>query len=215
MFLTQGSANGVVISDEDKKTITIAVDSAQRDGKELLTVIRHCIRRINGEHLKVIEQVPVVEDGKVIDFVDYKLLRHAEAHNQGTVQVNVQGDYAFLDVAELIDGYRINDDTRFDYEKFLKDLFDISARQTENRTDIVKESEDATNRRFRTALLDCNYSVADQSQGGQSASGKNAGERDLVIRHKETGIAEVIIEAENIKDFHQASITEHLSLIHI
>lgn len=87
MFLTQGSANGVVISDEDKKTITIAVDSAQRDGKELLTVIRHCIRRINGEHLKVIEQVPVVEDGKVIDFVDYKLLRHAEAHNQGTVQV--------------------------------------------------------------------------------------------------------------------------------
>ena len=213
VFLTHETANAVVISDEDKKTITVAVNSADRAGKELLTIIRHCIRRINGEHLKVKEQVPVVKQGQILDFVDYKLLLSAEEQKQPTAPVMINGEYQYLNVAELIDGYRINDDTHFDHDKFLTDLHNIIARQTDNCADIVKEDEDATNRRFRTALLDCKYTVADQSQGGNSANGNNPGERDLVIRNKDTGVAEVIIEAQNIKTFNKTTITEHYQRI--
>ena len=211
--MTHETANAVVISDEDKKTITVAVNSADRAGKELLTIIRHCIRRINGEHLKVKEQVPVVKQGQILDFVDYKLLLSAEEQKQPTAPVMINGEYQYLNVAELIDGYRINDDTHFDHDKFLTDLHNIIARQTDNCADIVKEDEDATNRRFRTALLDCKYTVADQSQGGNSANGNNPGERDLVIRNKDTGVAEVIIEAQNIKTFNKTTITEHYQRI--
>ena len=60
VLLKHGDAKGVVVADENKNTITIAIDSSSRDGRDLLTIIRQQIRRINGPHLDLQELVPLM-----------------------------------------------------------------------------------------------------------------------------------------------------------
>jgi len=97
---------------------------------------------------------------------------------------------------QILDNYKNKKDRFFNYEKLRDDLIEISLIETENRKSICNESEDDTNRRFRVALLNRKYTtVNDQSQGGESQSSKGVGERDLIIRNKNSGIAECVIEA--------------------
>ncbi|MGB5792203.1 hypothetical protein [Poseidonibacter sp.] len=99
----------------------------------------------------------------------------------------------------------------FDYEKLKDDLIDISLHETENRKKLFDFSEDEINDRFRTDLLMYKYNVTDQSRGGESQSLKSVGERDIVIRNKESGIAETVIEAFNLSNLSKSVIEEHYS----
>jgi len=96
----------------------------------------------------------------------------------------------------------------FDYDKLRDDLIEISLSETKNRNAIFKESEDETNDRFRNALHYKNYNVTDQSRGGESSSGINAGERDLVIRN-ERGLDKSVIEAFILKSLDTTVINKH------
>ncbi len=211
VFLSHENANGVVVSDEDKKTITIAIDQANRAGRELLTIIRHAIREINGPELDVEEQVPLLADKTVLGFESFDAIVDAEQQGGTEYRAKIgKKAYKTFKIAELLDGYRIKDDPSFDYNRLTKDLFEISCIETENRHAICDEKEDLTNDRFKTALLNRHYRVSDQSRGGESGSGLSAGERDLLIRNSQTDVAECVIEAFVLKNHDTKVITEHL-----
>jgi len=96
----------------------------------------------------------------------------------------------------------------FDYDKLRDDLIEISLLETKNRNAISKESEDETNDRFRNALANRGYNITDQSRGGESSSGINAGERDLVVCNSQ-GIDESIIEAFILNSLDSTIINKH------
>ena len=209
---SSSSADAVVISDEEQKTITIAVNNANRAGRDLLTIIRHAIRTINGPEVEVDEQVPLLIDGELVGFKSYDEIIEAEEDGDENIRAGIKGqDKKSLKfkVRELLDGYRIQDPT-FDYSKLTEDLFKISGLLTESRKAIMAEDEDSTNDRFKTALLAMNYRVADQSRGGESLKGLRAGERDLVVRNSQTNIVEAVIEAVVLKGHDATVINKHL-----
>jgi hypothetical protein len=57
IFLHYKGTDAVAISDEAKKTITIAINNADRHGSELLTIIRHCIRGVNSTNTNYINSL--------------------------------------------------------------------------------------------------------------------------------------------------------------
>jgi len=101
---------------------------------------------------------------------------------------------------EIFDNYKKTKNRFFNYEKLRDDLIEISLTETKNRNAIFKDSEDETNDRFRNALQYKKYNISDQPRGGDSSSGINAGNRDLVIRNSR-GLDESIIEALQIKEY--------------
>ena len=213
VFLEHEQAQAVVISDEEKKTITIAINQSNRSGQELLTIIRHCIRRINGQTLEANEEVPVLVEREIYGFTSYVELLEAEEDRDDQIRVSVDKGpkkSLKLSVSDLLNGYRIKEDTKFDYKLLARDLFDISCIETENRHAIFNENEDLTNDRFRNALLNRKYKVSDQSRGGESGSRLSAGERDLLIRNSETNIAECVIEAFVLKNHNKVVIESHI-----
>lgn len=96
----------------------------------------------------------------------------------------------------------------FNYDELLNDLIFIALNETKNRNAISRESEDETNDRFRNALQYKHYNVRDQSRGGESSSGINAGERDLVICNSK-GIDESVIEAFILTSLDTTVINKH------
>jgi hypothetical protein len=219
-FLTFGEqdpANGVVMADEQKKTITIAIDKANRHGRELLTIIRHTIRKINAGMVAVDEQVPLLADGVLCGFKSFDDIVDAEQQKITTLRcrVNLADEkHRTYNVAELLDGYRIKDDTEFDYQPFERHFISVCAKLTERNQAIFDENEDQTTDRF-SDLLGQSYRVCDQSRGGRSVSGLSAGERDLVVRNDQTDVAEVIIEAFVLKKYDHKVLSEHChKLIH-
>ena len=219
VFLNHDTAKAVVISNEEQKTITIAIavdktTGANRAGRELLTIIRHAIRKINGPELDVEEQVPLLVEHTLLGFKSYDEILEAEEEGEKNIRGRVsQGDTKSrsFSVTELLDGYRIEDKTDFDYAKLDKDLFEIACLETENRHAIFNEKEDLTNDRFKTALLNRQYRVSDQTRAGESGTGLNAGELDLLIRNNQTGLAECVIEAFVLKNHDTKVINSHLS----
>ncbi len=105
---------------------------------------------------------------------------------------------------------KFDEDNRFfDYEKLKNDLIEICLHETENRKTLSTFSEDEMNDRFRTDLLVKGYFIADQSRGGESESSKSVGERDIVIRNKESGIVETVLEAFNLENLDTTIIEKH------
>ena len=112
---------------------------------------------------------------------------------------------------KLFDNYDPKETIFFDYEKLDKDLKEISYELMESRQSIFKENEDLINDRFSShlRLKGKGYNVLDQSRGGESESGKSLGERDLIIRNKETNITECVIEAFILKNMAKGIIKTH------
>ena len=135
----------------------------------------------------LLEELKKSDNKNIADSAEYCLLKLYE--KQG-VERNFENEY----YKEVFDNYKKEKDRFFNYEKLRDDLIEISLIETKNRNAIFKESEDETNDRFRNALHYKKYNVADQSRGGESSSGINAGERDLVVCNKQ-GLDESIIEA--------------------
>jgi internalin A len=212
VFLQHGDCNGVVIADEETKTITIAIDTSSRSAKELLTIIRHTIRSVSGTHLRYDEQVPLMLKNQLVGYADYDHLTECEREGDEHIRLKITSadkkNHRFA-IADLLDGYRIKDDTHFDYHKLTKDFVTIALLETENRHTITNENEDQTNDRFKTALVHRKYIVGDQSRGGTSATEKSSGERDLLIRNNQTGVAESVIEAFILKQMNSKVINSH------
>ena len=110
---------------------------------------------------------------------------------------------------ELFDNYEQKETIFFDYEKLDKDLKEISYMLMDSRQSISREKEDLINIRFRDFLRIKKYDIGDQSQGGESESGKSLGERDLIIRNKETNITECVLEAFRLENLDRAVIDKH------
>jgi len=109
---------------------------------------------------------------------------------------------------QILDNYKNKKDRFFNYVKLRDDLIEVSLIETKNRNAIFKESEDETNDRFRNALHYKNYNVTDQARGGESSSGINAGERDLVVCN-EQGLDESVIEAFILTSLDSTVINKH------
>ncbi|MFT4926660.1 MAG: internalin A [Phenylobacterium sp.] len=220
-FFALGDSKAVVVANENTKTIDIAINNNSRSARDLLSHIREQIKIINGDNLEAIEEVPLIIDNQIVGYEDYEFITDAERNREDRLTLRIKDpktgrtkSHGF-DISQLLDGYRKNKAPAFDYQQLTIDLVSISAMETENRQLISRESEDQTNDRFSKALQNRQYIVADQSRGGESASGIQAGERDIVIRNQQ-GAAESIIEAFVLdsckKDYikaHYRKLTEH------
>ena len=212
VFLAHHDANAVVIADEDNKTLTIAIDANTRAAKELLSIIRHTIRDINGDAPRIFEEVPLILAEQIVGHVGYDLLIDAEKEGDEAIRQQVEAQdkvsHRFT-IATHLDGYRYQSGEGFDYKQLGKDLIAIALIETESRHPIFKESEDLTNDRFRNALLHKGYHVSDQSRGGESESRKSVGERDIVVRNNNTGVAESVIEGFILSRMDTSNIDKH------
>ena len=212
VFLRLGSARALVVSDEDARTITIGVDKSNRDGDELLSVIRHTIRAINGKNGRAAEQVPLFYDGVLAGFADYDDLLEAEKEGDDVMRLPIahadKKTHKFK-LADLLQHYRINQDPRFDLDKLGNDLIAIAQLEQETAHSLAGYNEDQINDQFRKALTHKDYRVADQSRGGISESGKSVGERDLVVRNRDTGVVESILEGMVLTSFGKDNIDKH------
>lgn len=147
--------------------------------------------------------VSLGEDTKYIVFLNQlistskgKLQTHCKRQLENLYNLQLQTrDFDNKYYKNIFNNYQDSQNRFFDYQQFKNDLIEISLLETEHRPSICKENEDETNDRFRKDLHLKGYSVSDQSRGGESQSSKSVGERDLVIRDKESGVAECIIEA--------------------
>ncbi len=212
VFLQHRDCNAVVIADEVKKTITIAVDTDSRAGKELLIIIRHTIRIVNAQTLTCDEEVLLMLENQLVGYVDYDYLIECEKEGHKDIPLpilNAKKKIHTFNIEALLDGYRIKDDTHFNYRQLTQDLIEISLLETENRHAINTDSENQTNDRFKMALMNRKYIVSDQARGGESETGKGSGERDFVIRNSQTGIAESIIEGFILKSLSTTVIDRH------
>ncbi|NQZ07918.1 MAG: GTP-binding protein [Algicola sp.] len=212
VFLTQGNAGALVVSDEEAKTITIGIDKNNRDGGELLSIIRHTIRSINGTTAKASEQVPLLYQGQLMGFANYKTLLEAEDDGDNDIRLNIKHEtkesHKFV-LAELLQSYRINETPHFDVNLLTKNLVAIAQLELETAHSLKDFNEDQLNDQFRKSLTINGYKVADQSRGGRSESGKSLGERDLVIRNRDTGVVESILEGMILSSCKKEAIEKH------
>jgi len=149
----------------------------------------------------LLEELKKSDNKNIADSAKYCLLKIYE--KQG-----VERDFKNEYYKEVFDNYKKEKDRFFNYEKLRDNLIEIALTETKNRNAIFKESEDETNDRFRNALFYKEYNVTDQSRAGESSSGINTGERDLVISNKQ-GVDESVIEAFILKSLDSIVINTH------
>lgn len=211
VFLEYYNSKAVVISDEDKRLITVSINTNEKQGRDLLAIIRHTFKEINFNKYKPNEKVPLLIDKKIVGYQNYDYLINCERQGFDTMpfQVLTEKQIHTFRISELLDGYRLEENSGFDYKKLTSDLINISYLLTESRQSIYAEDEDNTNDRFCTALRIKDYYISDQSRGGESSSGKKSGERDIVVRDKKRGTPESIIEAFVLTSLDTSTIDKH------
>lgn len=156
------------------------------------------------------EQIEFLEELNRIDIERFQAVikRTLErAYNQRLTDRNYSSEY----YKNFIENNVKEEDSQrfFDYDRLKDDLLELLLGLTESRRAIFKESEDETNDRLRQLLRAKGYFILDQSRGGESESGKSAGERDLVVCNKHNNIAECIIEALQLHGLDTTNIIKH------
>ncbi|MBE8232510.1 MAG: hypothetical protein HAW67_02155, partial [Endozoicomonadaceae bacterium] len=130
--------------------------------------------------------------------------KDTEKNNEFTQWTEKNIPYFANDVLKAIN----NEKGFINYKRLRDDLIAIALIEMNSRNAIAKEDEDNTNDRFRNALSNRGYIVADQPRGGDSQSGRRAGERDLVIRNA-SNRDESIIEAFVLESLVKKTIDGH------
>ncbi len=109
VFLEYKNNKTIVISEEEKNIITIAIEINNKQGKEFLTIIREYFKEIN-ENLKVIEEVPLILNNKIVGYKSYKYLENLENQNikkqYFEIQINGEDNIHEFDISELLNGYK-------------------------------------------------------------------------------------------------------------
>lgn len=213
VLLAYGDCKAVVIADENKKTMDIAIDHNSRNARELLTLIRRDITAINGSNLKATEQIPLLIDGTIVGYANYRYIVAIEQQQSSILLPITDPDsgneaYHNFQINQLLDGYQTAPLPIFNHQQLTTHLLNIAIKLTESRNDLFNENENQITTRFRDALGFKDYRVADQSLTGESATGKQAGEADMVIRSKDD-IAMSLIEAFVLKNCNTSTINSH------
>ncbi len=211
VFIEYYNSKAVVVSDEDKRLITVSINTNEKQGRDLLAIIRHTFKEINFRKYKPNEKVPLLVDTKIVGYEDYDYLINCERAGTDSLPLKVLTDKQIhvFKISELLDGYRLEENSGFDYKKLTVDLIEIAYLLSESRQVIYKEDEDLTNDRFSTSLRMKHYSISDQSRGGESSSSKKSGERDIVVRDNRRGTPESIIEAFILTSLDTGVIDKH------
>jgi len=176
---------------KDKLAILNIIEIKELIGNGLLKkkYYNEYVKKVNQDNIKQID-VNVFYKKAIKEFEDF-------------IQNSITSNQPFS-----IESLFVKKENIFDYNKLRDDLIEISLLETKNRNAISKESEDETNDRFRNALANRGYNITDQSRGGESSSGINAGERDLVICNNK-GLDESIIEAFILNSLDSTVINKH------
>jgi internalin A len=150
----------------------------------------------------------------VIGYTNYQRIERAYEKGRETINLEIRdsktgdADDKDFNVAELLGLYKDKDEKKFEPINFTKFLIKALLSLTELRAKIIDEQEDDINDRVRESLRSGGFSVADQSRGGFSGSGKGVGERDLVMRDQ-YGQQASIIEAMILKSAVKEIIQSH------
>lgn len=117
VFLQNGDSQAVVIADEQKKIITIAINNNTPAAKELLIITRHTLNNINESQFGAQEQVPLMLDGQVIGYESYAYLIECEREGDSSLRLKIDTEnkttHRFV-ISELLDDYRITENARVD-----------------------------------------------------------------------------------------------------
>ena len=124
VFLQVGNFQAVVISDEQQKTITIAIDTNNRMTRQWLTTIRQKLNKINAGQFQATEEVPLIKDGQVVGYESYPFLVECEKDEQRHIRLKTgiagEGSHRFL-VSDLLYDYHLDGITskyNFNVRKF-------------------------------------------------------------------------------------------------
>jgi hypothetical protein len=114
VFLKYGNCKAVVISEEEKKTITISIDAENIQGREFLSNIRREFKKIN-KSIEVEEEVPLILDEQIVGFADYENLVLAEeegdTHFRFKVKVDGESKSHRFKISDLLYGYEMLDES--------------------------------------------------------------------------------------------------------
>jgi len=114
VFLKYGNCKAVVISEEEKKTITVSIDTENIQGREFLSNIRREFKKIN-KSIEVEEEVPLILDEKIVGFADYENLVLAEeegdTHFRFKVKVDGESTSHRFKISDLLYGYEMVDES--------------------------------------------------------------------------------------------------------
>lgn len=135
---------------------------------------------------------------RIINYINFSLKKEKEIENfKDRIKITIQ------------EGKFEKNNYYFNNELFLEDLIIICEHLTEMRSMIVKKcfTEDEINDLIRFGLEMKNYLAYDQRRGGESETGKNPGERDIVI--KNNGRIEAIVEALIVDSVESKKIKSH------
>jgi len=114
VFLKYGNCKAVVISEEEKKTITISIDTEDIQGREFLSNIRREFKKIN-KSIEVEEEIPLILDRKLVGYADYENLVWAEKKGYKNLPYRVKVDGKLksheFKVSVLLYGYEIVDES--------------------------------------------------------------------------------------------------------
>ena len=110
VFLEYKSGKGVVISEEEKKIITVSLTSKDKQGRGFLSNIRREFKKIN-KNMDVEEEVPLIVDGNIVGYEDYESLVLAEKdgdiYHRFKYKVDGESKSAKLAISDLLYGYKV------------------------------------------------------------------------------------------------------------
>ncbi|PSU53356.1 hypothetical protein CTM75_20565, partial [Photobacterium phosphoreum] len=170
---------------------------------------------INSERYEVEELIAIKDGNEIISYEDYDFLLDLLENNETETHIKVKDKITKktkskkVNIKELIYGIKKTVDN-FDFDNFTLKLKSKLIIISESRRVVFKENENLITTRLRDLLFGGEYSVADQSLGGESFSGKSEGERDIVIRD-DNGESKTIIESLCLSYVDKGEIDKHIN----
>ena len=215
VFLRYKSSKAVIILDEFEKNIDIYISGECPSSLELKSIITSEIKMINSERYEVEELIAIKDGNEIISYEDYDFLLDLLENNETETHIKVRDKITKktkskkVNIKELIYGIKKTVDN-FDFDNFTLKLKSKLIIISESRRVVFKENENLITTRLRDLLFGGEYSVADQSLGGESFSGKSEGERDIVIRD-DNGESKTIIESLCLSYVDKGEIDKHIN----
>lgn len=203
-------SKGLVISDRQKKTITITISGKQ--SANLLAIIRNELKNIHSdfnmsETKDFIEKIPcncnICERSSEPYYFRYDVLKNFISKDKNIIDCHISAQS--IDIIKLISGYTLIKPTK----KLIYEILS-AASQLQGQNQIIHNNEDARNSFISGRLSYTGIVSKDQSNWGSSASGKSQGRLDIKIEDGEGDIIS-IIEGVNLKSLDTQNIDNHIN----
>lgn len=220
------------------KKIELFIKSAKPEiyqSKEYLSEIRNYLLAINRELNLIAEDTIVYKEGDLAEEIKYDdLLIYLSASQKEYFSTTFRKQIPIKQILGLVeDDYDIelilqyckkNENVSYQiihemllkkqelsYEEFEEQLIECCMKLQGNTLQIKKGNENDRNTYLRDLLsVNKKFSVSDQTLNGTSASGKAAGELDLLIKNKKDQPF-TIVEAMNLDSIKKEYITTHIN----